>query len=94
MSGYFSIFDAKALAYLEPFYSANDATATRRFMQNINNRGSQFDLWTEDYSLFHLGQWDELQGKHVDNNAPRHICNGVTLKLTEPTDIKDMDNEV
>lgn len=78
----YSIFDAKAKAYIEPFFSINDETARREFAHTINGEGA-FNEFTEDYALFSLGTFDQTEGV-FDIKSPSHVANGVTLKTVQP----------
>lgn len=51
----FTVFDSKAEAYMQPFFSRNNGTATRMFETEVNNPDSDFHRHAEDYSLFRLG---------------------------------------
>lgn len=77
--GMFTIHDSKAEAYLQPFFSANIETAKREFGAAINGDGN-FHQFTEDYSLFYLGEFEQNEGKLNIELAPKHICNAMTLK--------------
>lgn len=75
----YSIFDNKANAYLQPFFSINADTARREFHKAVNGDG-QFNRWAEDYSLFQMGCFDQDDGTWEMHSAPKHIVNAVTLK--------------
>jgi len=79
----FTIHDSKAEAYLQPFFSANIETARREFATAVNKEG-QFNRWSEDYSLFYLGQFDQNEGTTTLETSPKHICNAITLKEVVP----------
>ncbi len=90
----FSIYDSKAQAYLQPFFSNNVETATREFATAVNGEG-QFNRYAGDYSMFLLGTFDQDEGSFVLESAPIHCCNAITLLVTDnlaPRDpSKDMD---
>lgn len=86
--GIFTIFDSKAEAYLQPFFSAQIATAKREFTKAINGEG-QFHEFSEDYALYYLGEFNQEEGIFTLEQQPKHICNAVTLKESEITDLKD-----
>jgi hypothetical protein len=59
----FSIFDCKAEAYLEPFFASTSGLAARRFEEAARNEESQFHKHASDYTLFEIGDWDEMTGE-------------------------------
>lgn len=58
----FSVFDSKAGAFLQPFFSVNVATASREFMAAAQNQEHAFHRYAGDYELFLLGEWDQYEG--------------------------------
>lgn len=76
----FTIFDSKAKAYLQPFFSRNSGTAIREITSVINNNEHPFSTNSEDYGLFELGEYDELTGK-INANPPVHVINLIELKV-------------
>lgn len=54
----FTVFDIKAEAYLEPFYTATKGQAIRSFSDTCQEKGHPFNLHPEDYTMFHLGAYD------------------------------------
>ena len=80
----FSVYDAKAKAYLPPFILPEIGQATRTFGDCVNNKEHQFGAHPSDYSMFKIGTYDDAKGK-VD---PCHelIGNGVEyLQSEDPT---------
>lgn len=57
-----SVYDAKSKAYSPPMTFVALGTATRSFEDEVNNPQSPYNKHPEDYTLFHLGEYD-------DNNA-------------------------
>lgn len=60
--GIFSIYDAKAQAWLQPFFMPNAGTAIRAFVHAAQEPTHQFHVFAEDYTLFQIGEWDEQRG--------------------------------
>ncbi len=89
--GIFTIFDSKAEAYLQPFFSAQIATAKREFSQAVNGDGS-FNKFAEDYALYYLGEFNQHEGTFTLEQQPKHICNAVTLKSDPVLAQVNMDN--
>lgn len=78
----YTIYDAKAKAYMEPFYSLNDETAQRRFENDVNGEGL-FGKFPEDFSLHSNGEFSYETGIHTEQ-IPIHICNAITLRDQGP----------
>lgn len=75
----YSIYDSKAEAYMNPFFMRNDGEALRGFMDGIENSDTPFHKWPQDYTLFHVGHWDDESGL-IENTTPKSLGNGVELQ--------------
>jgi len=58
----FSVYDCKAEAYLQPFFSPTKGLAMRAFIAAVNKVGHDFNTYANDYSLWEIGEWDESKG--------------------------------
>lgn len=65
----FTVYDVKAEAYLQPYFSVTTATAVRAFQAAANNTEHDFHRFAEDYTLFEIGTWDEATGDIVQFKA-------------------------
>lgn len=74
----YSVFDVKAAAYARPFFMVNDQSAVRTFGDYVNTQGEPPNLHPEDYSLFCLGEFDDVKGTLVSNN-PEIVCTAASL---------------
>ena len=73
----FSIYDSKAQAYFPPFYLHNSQMAIRQFGDMVNDPESRVSKHPEDYTLFHLAEWDDQDSKHkTPKNSPESLGNG------------------
>jgi len=77
----FSVYDAKAGAYLRPFFADTVGLALRVFGDAVAEEGQPFALHPEDYTLFHLGQFDQVEGGVV-GEAPRALATALSLKAS------------
>lgn len=77
----FSIFDVKAEAYLPPFFLPTVGMATRAFKDCVNQQGHQFCENPGDYTLFELGEFDDVKGEIQTRAAHKSLGNGLTYKL-------------
>lgn len=55
----FTIYDSKAQAYLPPFFLHAEQIAMRTFGDCVNDPKHQFGLHPEDYTLWHIGSFDD-----------------------------------
>ena len=68
----YAIYDSKAQAYLQPFFSPNNAMAFRNCQSACMNPSSPFVAFPGDFTLFNLGVFDDVSGvidcfKHAKN---------------------------
>lgn len=62
MTKIFTIYDSKAAAYLQPFFSVNSAVAIRSFTTAANDVQHDFNRYAADYTLFAIGEFDPNSG--------------------------------
>lgn len=74
-----SIFDGKAEAYMQPFFVQAIGVAKREFGNLVNDPSHPIGKHPEDYTLFVVGTWEEMEGKLV-SLEPRAIGNGLDFK--------------
>lgn len=55
----FTVYDSKAAAYLPPFYEQSIGSALRSFGDTCKNEEHVFNKHSEDFTLFHLGVFDD-----------------------------------
>ncbi len=65
----FCVFDSKAEAFLQPFFSVNRAVALRSFTQACQDSQSDFHRFAGDYTLFEIGEWSAVGGELVQYEA-------------------------
>lgn len=73
----FSIYDEKAHAYLPPFFLPTDGMALRTFSDCINSDTHQFGQHPSDYTIFHLGHFDDSNGELILGESSKSLGNGV-----------------
>lgn len=92
---YFSIYDTKAKWYSKPFMSRNAAEAIRSFTDLVNSTYTPPDpvaTHPEDYALFEIGQWDEIQGQLQPHKANINLVNAIQLKEANVQPLQDPSN--
>lgn len=75
----FTVFDAKAEVYAQPFYAPTKGVALRSFTDTCNDRGHPFNEHPEDYVLFHLGEWEDTDASFTPFAAPMNL--GVAIEF-------------
>lgn len=69
----FSVFDSKAAAFTQPFFSHNLVTGIRAFSDVCQDASHTFAKHPEDFSLFHLGSFDDQSGLLEPFAAPENL---------------------
>lgn len=84
----FTVFDTKSKTYSPTIYFKQIGEASRAFSDAVNKENHQYNLHPEDYSLYHIGQWDNLTAKYTDID-PKLLYTGLQLKNPEPDHVKE-----
>lgn len=69
----FSVRDQKAELFMDPFVCVAPGVATRSFTAAVNQAGHDFNRFPEDYSLWRLGEYDDVTGELVAAQPPVHV---------------------
>lgn len=84
----FSIYDQKAEAHLPPFFLPTKAMAIRTFKDCVNNPEHAFGRNPGDYTLFHLGHWDDEDTNfYVEFNGQKSLGTGIEHKTQQELDL-------
>lgn len=87
----FSVYDQKADAYLPPWIMPRVSMAQRVFGDCVNSSDHQFSHHPEDYTLFHLGDWDDETGEFRSLPSGKRSL-GLALEYVKvQTDARQMD---
>lgn len=79
-----SVFDSKGSYFFDPFAVRTRAEAARHFMTSVTNPDNgMLYQHPEDFTLFYLGEFDELTGAVERSKAPEPIVNGLVLHPEE-----------
>ncbi|AXL14456.1 nonstructural protein [Microviridae sp.] len=68
-----TIHDAKSEMYLNPVCGRTKGQAIREFQQEANNPESQLNKYPEDFTLFELGEYDDITGMMHPHKTPKPI---------------------
>lgn len=76
----FTVYDCKGDSYLKPFVMRTVNEAIRAFETTANDPQSGISQHPEDYTLFHIGTWNELKGEVQPLKAHAALAKAVDLK--------------
>lgn len=79
----FSVHDSKVEAFITPFFDLTKGSAIRSFSDACNQEDNMFRKHAEDYTLFHVGRFDQELGVFEVFAAPVSLGNALTFLLTE-----------
>jgi hypothetical protein len=80
----FTVYDSAVKAYLPPFYGRSKGEAIRSFTEAVNDRGHQFNKYPADYSLWHLGKFDDSNAAFKVDVSHRVVGGHEVLVPDEP----------
>jgi len=69
----YSVYDSKALCYMQPFYAERDEVAARYFAAAANDINTDIGRYNTDYTLFCIGEFDDTQGSIVSLTPHRNL---------------------
>lgn len=81
--GVYSVYDAAAEAFLQPFFSQTVGSALRSFGDAVNNPETPMFKHTSDYSLFQLGEYNDLNGSLKGFDVPKKLITALEMKETK-----------
>lgn len=70
----FSIFDIKAEMYSRPYFALTHGEAIRTFVDAVNTGDSPYNRHPDDYTLFHVGSFDDSLGELVASQIVNLGC--------------------
>jgi hypothetical protein len=76
----FSIYDGVADMFHYPFKAHNSADARRAFEESMRGQEMPKNRMT-DYTLYHVGDWNDADGTIVPLKVPLKICSGFDIKV-------------
>lgn len=79
-----SIYDAKAEVYSAPIGFPTLGMAERSFVDEVNNPQSNYNKHPEDFTLFHVGDYDQTTGQTENRETPYSLGVALVFKKTEP----------
>jgi hypothetical protein len=77
----FAVYDSKAEAYLSPFFMQSKGQAIRAFGNSASDASTDLGRHPEDFTLFHLGEYDDQNASFSLVSSPISI--GLALELVD-----------
>lgn len=77
-----SVYDSKARAFVQPWFAVNLAVAARSFADAVNDPTQVVYRNPEDFTLYHLGSFDDNTGRFDQLEQPVNLGMGVNFKET------------
>jgi hypothetical protein len=78
----YTVYDSKAEAFLQPFFSQSKGVAIRSFQEAVRDEKSNISKYPEDFTLFELGEYDDANSKFNLHNTPQSL--GVAVEFLTP----------
>lgn len=79
MKKLFTVYDEKVNSYGSPFVASSDGEASRMLSDAIDDPNSLIARHPEDFSLYCVGEYNELSGIVTAYDAPQFIVKCNTL---------------
>lgn len=78
----YSVYDSKAGAYITPIYAVTDGVAIRMFQEAATDENHDFYKYAGDFTLFKLGEWNEIAGTITPYPSKQNMGTALELKST------------
>jgi len=75
----FSVYDAKAKAFMQPWFLPTEELALRAFGDCVKDPEHNFGRHPEDYILHQVGAWCPSNGTLTCPDAPMVIATGLSI---------------
>lgn len=79
----YSIRDAKAEVYNQPWFAKTHGEAERNFAQLARDPKSMVGQFPEDYDLYFIGSYNDQTGVIDALETPQHIAKAISLNAPE-----------
>tara|TARA_Y100001970_G_scaffold120388_1_gene149222 strand:+ start:411 stop:665 length:255 start_codon:yes stop_codon:yes gene_type:complete len=79
----FTVYDSKAEAYLQPFFSSTKGLAIRSFQETVRNPEHHFNKHAEDFTLFEIGEYDDSSASVEMHQTPVSLGTALEHKLED-----------
>ncbi|UDN67785.1 nonstructural protein [robinz microvirus RP_117] len=62
----FAVYDSAVTAYMPPFFTRSKGEALRSFSDACNSKDSNFNKYAADYTLYFVGEYDDVTANFFD----------------------------
>jgi hypothetical protein len=76
----FTVYDNKAGAYMQPFYTQSRGQALRSFADTANDQASTISRHAGDFTLFQIGEFNDEDASFVDG---LHVNLGCAIEFKD-----------
>jgi len=80
----FAIYDKKGISFGLPYYALQKGQAIRGFTDAVNDPSSPYNKHPEDFTLFHLGEFNDQTGKIEPLSQPQPLEEALSVKENKP----------
>lgn len=77
----YGIYDNKVEAFNTPFFARTNGEAIRMFANGVNQEGSDFGRWANDYCLYRIGSFNADTGELIDAEQNENL--GLAVEYLE-----------
>lgn len=71
----YAVFDEKAKSFHQPFYQQTDGLVVRMMLETVKDPNSTISKYKEDFTIFHIGVFDDQKGMVVPRKTLRSLGN-------------------
>lgn len=89
----FALYDEKAITYARPFFLPHKGQAIRLFSDLATDSSQEIGRHPEDYSLYHLGTYDDITGRFENLQVPEFISRASEFKNPKISITKEVNDE-
>ncbi len=79
----FTIYDEKAECFAHPFFVSAIGIATRMLATWVSKTDSMIGQHPEDFTLYHVGTWNDNEAKFDNLNTPKFIAKATEYRQQE-----------
>lgn len=76
----FAVYDASTQMYAQPNFLASTLVAKRMWPEAANDPNTQIGKYPQDFTLFHLGEYDDETGKFTNLHTPVSLGTALEAK--------------
>lgn len=78
----YTVFDNAVKAFLQPFFARSHGEAIRNFTDAVNDPKTSLNAHPHDYSLWHIGDFDD-NSANIVANPPERLLSGTEALISD-----------